>query len=88
MIFKGANHVIGVKLKDGKFFMRSFSPPVLSRTLNAELARSAMLDCFTGIVGDRHFRTNDPAIVAVGEVAEWQGRCAGTTSATAEEARW
>lgn len=47
-----------------------------------------MLDCFTGIVGDRHFRTNDPAIVAVGEVAEQQGRCAGTTSATAEEARW
>jgi ferredoxin-nitrate reductase len=54
---------------------------------NAELARTALLDCSTGVVVDRHFRTNDPNIFAIGEVAEWSGATAGTTAAAEAEAR-
>ena len=84
---QGADHVTGVKLKDGKVLPCDALIFATGTAPNAELARSALLDCSTGIVVDRHFRTNDPAIFAIGEVAEWQGRCAGTTSAAEEEAR-
>jgi ferredoxin-nitrate reductase len=88
---EGRGHVTGVRLKDGKVLPCDAVVFATGTAPNAELARAALLDCSTGVVVDRHFRTSDPAIFAIGEVAEWHGggdgRCAGTTAAAEEQAR-
>ncbi len=50
----------------------------------ADLARSAGVACGRGVIVDGWMRTSDPAILAVGECAEYRDACWGTTaSATA-----
>ncbi len=84
---QGTNHITGVKLKDGKVLPCDAVVFATGTAPNAELARTALLDCSTGVVVDRHFRTSDPHIFAIGEVAEWNGKVAGTTAAAEAEAR-
>jgi ferredoxin-nitrate reductase len=84
---QGHEHVTGAKLKDGKVLPCDAVVFATGTAPNAELARTALLDCSTGIVVDRHFRTSDPHIFAIGEVAEWNGKVAGTTAAAEAEAR-
>jgi ferredoxin-nitrate reductase len=50
----------------------------------ADLARAAGLTCGRGVTVDDWMRTSDPAILAIGECAEFRDACWGTTaSATA-----
>jgi ferredoxin-nitrate reductase len=84
---QGKEHVTGATLKDGKILPCDAVVFATGTAPNAELARSALLDCSTGILVDRHFRTNDPHIFAIGEVAEWNGQVAGTTAAAERQAR-
>jgi ferredoxin-nitrate reductase len=54
---------------------------------NAELGRAAGLEGAGGIRVDEQMRSSDPAIYAIGEVAEFAGRCCGTTRATEAQAQ-
>jgi ferredoxin-nitrate reductase len=54
---------------------------------NKELAGAAGFDCGKGVLTDRHLRTSDPAVFAVGECAEVDGHLAGTTPGVEAQAR-
>ena len=76
-----------VKLKSGRhlqadalFFAAGISP-------NLELGRTAGLKCSRGILVDERMRSSDPAIFAIGEIAEHRGRLYGTTPAAQDQAR-
>ncbi len=79
----GTTRISGVRLKGGETIPCDLLIFATGTAPNAELARAAVLDCSNGVVVDRHLRTSDPHIFAIGEVAELEGRSAGTT-ATAE----
>ncbi len=53
---------------------------------NVELAAAAGLDVNRGVVVDAAMRSSDPDILALGEVAEFEGRLHGTTPAAEEQA--
>ncbi|MEN9359598.1 MAG: hypothetical protein RL095_1133 [Verrucomicrobiota bacterium] len=76
-----------VKLKSGRhliadalFFAAGISP-------NFELGRAAGLKCSRGILVDERMRSSDPAIFAIGEIAEHRGRLYGTTPSAQDQAR-
>ena len=83
----GKDHVTGVKLKDGKIIPCDAVIFATGTAPNAELARTALLECSTGIIVDRFFRTSDENIFAIGEVAEYNSAFAGTTAAAEEQSR-
>jgi len=53
---------------------------------NVELAGACGLEVNRGVVVDANLRTSDPDILAVGEIAEYDGQLWGTTSAAEEQA--
>ncbi|TXF90889.1 molybdopterin-dependent oxidoreductase [Neolewinella aurantiaca] len=53
---------------------------------NLELGRSAGLNCGRGIAVNDRLCTSDPAIYAIGEVAEWKGKRFGITAAAEQQA--
>jgi ferredoxin-nitrate reductase len=83
----GKDQVAGIKLKDGKAIPCDAVIFATGTAPNAELARVALLDCSTGIIVDRFFRTSDAHIFAIGEVAEYHSQFAGTTAAAEEQSR-
>jgi ferredoxin-nitrate reductase len=52
---------------------------------NVDLAAACGLDVNRGIVVDEAMRSSDPDIIALGEVAEFEGQLHGTTAAAAEQ---
>jgi ferredoxin-nitrate reductase len=84
---EGKENVTGIKLKDGKVLPCDAVIFATGTAPNAEIARSALLECSTGILVNRYFQTSDPNVFAIGEVAEFNGDFAGTTAAAEEEAR-
>jgi len=53
---------------------------------NTDLAKAAGLPCGAGITVDHHLRTADPAIFAIGECAEHNGKRVGTTAGAEQQA--
>ncbi len=83
----GSVRVEGVRLKGGAELACDLVIFATGTVPNAELARVAVLQCSDGVIVDEHMRTSDPAIHAIGEVAEFRGNTAGTTAAAEEQAR-
>lgn len=84
---EGTDTVTGVVLASGK---RLDAGAVLFATGTApevSLAADAGLKVNRGVVVDDQFRTSDPAILALGEIAEWQGQLWGITPAAEHQAR-
>ncbi len=83
----GTDHLTGIRLAGGQIQPCDLVIFATGTTPNAELARTAGLTCSTGVVIDEHLRTSDPAIYALGEVADFRGQSAATTAA-AERQAW
>ena len=83
---EGTAHITGVKLKGGEELPCDLLIFATGTAPNAELARVATLACSTGVTVDRHLQTSDPRIFAMGEVAELDGKAAGTTAAAEVQA--
>jgi NADPH-dependent 2,4-dienoyl-CoA reductase/sulfur reductase-like enzyme/ferredoxin len=73
----GVTHVEGVTFADGSTVAADLVVSCIGIVPNVDLARDAGLAMNRGIVVDQTMRTSDPAIYAVGDVAECDGRCAG-----------
>jgi ferredoxin-nitrate reductase len=56
-------------------------------TPNIELAKTAGLKIGRGVTVDDRMVTSDPSILALGEIAEWEGQSWGITPAAEEQAR-
>jgi ferredoxin-nitrate reductase len=83
----GGHHAAGVLLDDKSTLPADLIIFATGTAPNAELARETVLRCSTGVIVDRHMMTSDPAIAAIGEVAEFEGRLAGTTAAVTVQAQ-
>lgn len=86
-VLEGSARITGVRLTDGTLLPADVLIFATGTAPNAELARQALITCSTGVIIDRHLRTSDPAICALGEVSDYQGMSAATTAA-AERQAW
>jgi nitrite reductase [NAD(P)H] large subunit len=83
----GGERVEGVRLDDGRELAADLVVMAVGARPNIDLARDAGLDLNRGIrVGD-DMRTSDPAIYAVGECVEHNGRTFGLVAPLWEQAR-
>jgi ferredoxin-nitrate reductase len=76
----------GVRTQNGSYFPCDAAFFATGTTPNIGLARSASLPCRRGILVDDGMRTHDPDIFAIGEIAEHEHRCYGTTPAAQAQA--
>jgi nitrite reductase (NADH) large subunit len=67
----------GVTLADGRSLDTDVLLVAAGITPNVELAREAGLRVNRGVIVDDAMRTDDPAIYAVGDLAEWNGQVLG-----------
>ena len=83
---EGERHVQGVRLDDGRLLPASLVVMSVGIRPNVALAREAGLQVARGVVVDDAMRTSDPAIFAVGECTEHQGRTIGLVKPALEQA--
>jgi ferredoxin-nitrate reductase len=82
----GEDRVLGVRTASGRYLSCELLLYAVGTRPNDELARAAGLRCGEGVVVDDGLRTSDPAIHAIGEVAEHAGIRHGTTLAAQQQA--
>lgn len=82
----GNGAVEGVRTQNGNYYPCDAVFFATGTTPNINLARSAGLSCRHGVLVDSGMRTHDPDIFAIGEIAEHQHRCYGTTPAAQAQA--
>ncbi len=75
-----------VTFKSGKMITCSAIVYAIGTRPNLEIGRDAGLDYGRGIAIDDRLCTSDPAIHAIGEVAEWRGKRFGITAAAEQQA--
>ena len=73
----GDEHVDGVLFKDGSSIQADVVIMAVGIRPSVWLAENAGLDINRGIVVDKHMRTSDPDILAIGECAEFEGETYG-----------
>ncbi|WAJ30171.1 nitrite reductase large subunit NirB [Antarcticirhabdus aurantiaca] len=73
----GETKVEGVELADGRVIPATLVVMAVGIRPAAGLAKDAGLDIGRGILVDAHMRTSDPAILALGECVEVEGRVYG-----------
>jgi len=84
--FYGSGTVTGVKLKSGLALNCQAIVIAVGTVPNIELARACGLDCKRGVEVNEYLQTSDPAIFAVGEIAEFKGFLYGITAAAEQQA--
>ena len=75
--FEGDSELTSVSLKDGTRILAQMAVIATGVTPNIELGRDCDLACNRAIVVDDYMSTNDPAISAIGECAEHNGKTFG-----------
>ena len=84
--FYGNDTIEGVQLKSGLTIKCQAIVVAVGTIPNIELAKACGLDCKRGITVNEYLQTNDPAIFAVGEIAEFKGFLYGITAAAEQQA--
>ena len=82
----GKNELSSIKLASGKVIACNAIVYSIGIEANIEIAREASLNCNRGVIINDYFQTSDPAIYAVGEIAEHQSKLYGITAAAEEQA--
>ena len=82
----GKELVQGIRTRNGRYFPCDALFFATGTTPNMELAIGAGLACEHGVQVDDGMLTNDPNIVAIGEIAEHRHRRYGTTPAAQDQA--
>lgn len=82
----GKQRVDGVRLTSGQILNCDAVVVTIGTTPNVEIARKSGLDVQRGIVVNAYLQTSDPAVFAIGEVAEFEGQLFGITAAAEEQA--
>lgn len=85
-LYCGRNKLTKIELKSGRQIKCDAVILAIGTTPNIELAKDADLKCKRGVVVDHHLKTSDPAIYAIGEIAEFEGTLYGITAAAEEQA--
>jgi len=85
--FRGTERFEGVRTRAGRELSADLLLVAVGTRPATRLAEQAGLCVQRGICVGDHLQTSDPAIYAIGEVAEHRGRLYGTTPAAEEQAR-
>ena len=84
---EGADRAERAIMSDGTVIDCDIVVGAIGITPNIELARSSGLQCGRGVIVDARMRTSDPAIYAIGDVAEYNGRIWGLWPVAVEQAQ-
>ncbi len=84
--FYGNGKVTGVQLKSGLTIKCQAIVIAVGTVPNIELAKTCGLQSKRGVVVNEYLQTSDPAIFAVGEIAEFKGFLYGITAAAEQQA--
>jgi ferredoxin-nitrate reductase len=84
---EGSEGVTGVLLASGRRLDAGAVVFATGTLPNVELAREAGLRVGRGVTVDDRMATSDPAVLALGEIAEWEGQLWGITPAAEQQAR-
>ncbi|WP_121356608.1 nitrate reductase [Flavisolibacter nicotianae] len=84
--FLGVENVTGVKLKSGLQVDCQAIVIAIGTLPNIELAKACGLEHKRGVAVNEYLLTSDPAIYAVGEIAEFRGFLYGITAAAEQQA--
>ena len=83
---EGETRATGVRLSDGRVVPASLVVMAVGIRPSVALAREAGLPVGRAITVNDAMRTEDPAVYAIGECAEHQGRCIGLVAPALEQA--
>jgi len=86
-LFYGHSRLTGIRLKSGQVIQCDALVFAIGTVPNIELAREAGLRCQRGVLVNERMQTSDPAIYAIGEIAEFKGMLYGITAAAEHQAR-
>jgi ferredoxin-nitrate reductase len=84
--FLGKETVEGIRLKSGLEIHCQAIVIAVGTVPNIELAKSSGLHYKRGVLVDEYLQTSDPAIYAIGEMAEFNGFLYGITAAAEQQA--
>jgi ferredoxin-nitrate reductase len=85
-LFYGDRVLTGIRLKSGRYIDCKTLLFGIGTQPNIELAQECGLTCRRGVVVNERLETTDPAIYAIGEIAEFKGQLFGITSAAEQQA--
>lgn len=85
-LFYGRSKLTGIGLKSGKKISCDAVIMAIGTSPNIELAKKSDLSCKRGVVVDDRMQTSDPAIFAIGEIAEFNDMMYGITAAAEQQA--
>ncbi|HET9278970.1 MAG TPA: FAD-dependent oxidoreductase, partial [Flavitalea sp.] len=85
-LFNGQTKLTGIRLKSGRQIDCDAVVIAIGTVPNIELARDCGLNCQRGVIVNERLQTNDPAIFALGEIAEFKGFLYGITAAAEQQA--
>lgn len=85
-LYMGRSKLTGVILKSGGKINCDAMIIAVGTTPNIELAKEAGLEYKRGVVVNAYLQTSDPAIYAIGEIAEFEGTLYGITAAAEQQA--
>ena len=84
-LYYGRSKVNKVELKSGRQIKCDAVIVAIGTTPNIELAKDAGLNCQRGVVVNNRLQTSDPAIYAIGEIAEYEGVLYGISAAAEQQ---
>jgi ferredoxin-nitrate reductase len=84
--FTGSKQLDGIRLKSGRQIDCQAVVLSIGTTPNIELAQASELTCKRGVVVNEYLQTSDPAVYAIGEIAEFNGTLYGITAAAEQQA--
>jgi ferredoxin-nitrate reductase len=84
--FLGNKKLNGIRLRSGREVSCQALVMAIGTIPNIELAKAGGLECKRGIVVNEYLLTSDPAVYAIGEVAEFKGALYGITAAAEQQA--
>jgi ferredoxin-nitrate reductase len=84
--FTGLKKLDGIQLKSGRHVDCQAVVLSIGTMPNIELAQACELSCKRGVVVNEYLQTSDPAVYAIGEIAEFNGTLYGITAAAEQQA--
>jgi ferredoxin-nitrate reductase len=84
--FYGSEKIEAVRLKSGRKIDCDVAVFAIGTSPNVELAKACGLEVNRGVVVNDYLQTSDPAIFAMGEIAQWRGEMWGITAAAEQQA--
>lgn len=84
--YLGEHRVTGVRLKSGVTIPCDALVIAIGTVPNAEIAKESGIECKRGVIVNEYLQTSDPAVFAIGEIAEYKGFLYGITAAAEQQA--